>query len=398
MKILFCPAHYIYDQYYGGSEPYATYEICNRIAEKHCDSVVITGAKKIISPKKYRIIEVQKKKKVLEMNALSAFIFNFKYTHRAIKILKNEKFDLIHHVRPFNLYNTFNLIPLFGINKSTPFIIGSFASPNITRIPLDAKKYRLFKRLFSIITEIFFRKILKYLSIKTLQKSAHIFVYDDELKIEIMKYVSENKITVVPPGKDKEVYYPNKNKEHSILRIICVSNLTKTKGVSVVIKGFAIALKSFQNMHLDIAGDGIEKKRLILLCQELCIENHVTFHGHIENKDMPQFYRKANLLIHMATEEAYGQIYIEAMASGLPIITSLNDGSRRSLRNKEFAIFVKQNDCENLAKNIIKIFSDINNLEKLGNLSRSYFLKSYDWENIIIPKYVSVYKSLTKIK
>ena len=393
MKILFCPAHYLYDEYYGGSEPSATFNICDRVAKKYPESLVVTGCKKLISEKCYRVNEIQKNKCDLEMSQLDGVIFNIKYTLEALACLRKEEFDIIHHVRPFNLFSTFNIIPILGLNKKTPFIVGSFASPNKGSIPVSQFKKVYLKNLLSFVLKIFFSRLAKILSIKTLQKSDHIFVYDNELKQKLIGLkIPKNKITVAPPGKDKNVFYPNKLKKKFI--VIAVSNLISIKRIDLIIKGFFFALKKDSDIELQVIGEGIEKKKLIKLVNKLNIEDKVLFCGHVENRDLPSFYREASLFVHMAEKDSYGQVYIEALASGLPIVTSKNDGARRILKNVNCAKIIEKGDWQELGRNIILYKKNLKKLEIDSVDARNYFESKYDWDSIIIKRYLQAYQHL----
>lgn len=395
MKILFCPAHYIFDEYENGSEPYATFTICDRLAQFFPDSKVVTGKKNILKEKKYQIIEVQKNKADLDMSGLGALSFMIRYTKTAFAMLKKDHFDIIHHVRPFTIGTTFNLIPILGLNHQTPFVIGSFSSPyknrNDPSDPQSNKRY--WKDTLSHFLYTIFHPILFYLSIQTIKRASKVIVYDQFTKNIVNEYISEKKIAVIPPGKDKALYKIHQVRPASgVIKIIAVGNLIHRKGVDIIIR--AISQLKTEDIELIIVGDGIERTALEKLSNNMNLGQKVHFLGKVKNKDIQKYYEQADIFTHMAREESHGQVYLEALAAGLPIITSDNVSYYQILKGKVTCEVVPQEDTEELAKAMVKISHDVRLRERMSREGRKHFEKTYDWDTVIIPKYIEVYKEL----
>lgn len=385
MKILFCPTHYIYDEYQGGSEPYAAFNIADRIAKIYPESIIVTGSKRIASEKNYEIIEIRKRKKVIDLSALNAIVFNVLYTFALWKliVLEKRKFDIIHHVRPFALGKTFNLFILLGLNGRIPFVIGSFCSPYVS----DYRPVSVFEKCFNFI--------LNKLSIATLKKASMVFVYDDYTMNLLSGIIPSNKILIIPPGKEKNTFNLSKNIETSDeCELITVGGLTKRKGVDRLLWGMKKVIQRFPNARLRIIGDGVERERLMQLAQDLNIEKNVIFQGFVNNSDVHFFYEKATLYVGLQREESFGQVYIEAMASGLPIVTSRTIGSEGIIMNEETGYIV--DDDDEFAERVVDILNDKNKRLSMSTIARSVFEKQYDWDDIVIPKYLDVYKLLVK--
>jgi glycosyltransferase involved in cell wall biosynthesis len=389
MKVLFCPAHYILDEYKYGSEFSSSYNIANRISQKYTESVVMTGSSNILTEKKYRIVQVDKNINDFIKSSVQALFFNLKISLGIWKILKKEKFDILHHVRPFLFGRTFSLALVFNLTKKTPFIIGSFTTAYNDSGEGEQKK------IIDKIMETFFLALVKKMSIITVRKASRVIVYDSLAKAEIAKYVPEEKIIIIPPGKDKNVFkFKDSNTIVDTVELLYVGNLIPRKGCEFLIRGMAEILKTQPNVILRLVGDGIERENLEKLAKELKVSDKVIFQGRIENRLIQDCYLKANMFVAMQRESTYDQVYIEAMASGLPIVTSDNKASNIMVKDNGFGYVVPQGGYMDFADKVVSILNDNTALESMSKKARLYFEKNYDWDTVIIPKYLKVYEDV----
>jgi glycosyltransferase involved in cell wall biosynthesis len=102
--------------------------------------------------------------------------------------------------------------------------------------------------------------------------------------------------------------------------ILMVGRLAPEKNYVLAFDAFAFLLRDNPKAQLLIAGVGPQEEELRVIAKELGISKNVLFLGYIGN--VPRLMARADLLLHLATTESYGQIYIEAMLSKLPIVCS----------------------------------------------------------------------------
>lgn len=382
MKILFLPAHYVFDEYLFGSEPYASFNIVDRVLKNNNEgSVVVTGKKFLKNNKTYKIIEVQKKKLDFDMSFFNAIIFSIKYTIAGIKLLRKEEFDIIHHLRPFLLGSTFNLIVLLGLNKDKPFIIGSFTSG--------------YKQKDNNLISKIIKPLIFFLSVATLKKADKVIVYNEHTKNQVARYINPSRIEIIPPGKDKNDFIYDKDKKFSDpVKFLYVGNLIHRKGVDLLIKAFSLAYKNNPNIILKIVGDGEERRNLEMLTNKLGLASKIYFLGSIENKDIPLAYKDSHIFVSMQREESFGQIFIEAMACGLPIIATETIGARTIINKNNFGIIVSQENVNMFAEKMLLLIKNKTLAKEMSSEAREIFENNYDWEDVIIPKYLNVYNSV----
>jgi glycosyltransferase involved in cell wall biosynthesis len=392
MKILFSPCHYIYDEYYAGSEYSWAFEIANRISSKNSDSVVVTGFKRISKKKNYKIIEVQKNKTKPNMGFMNAILFGLNYFFESEKQIKNN-FDILHHVLPFNISNTFNFSIIFHRQK-IPTVIGPVQSQLSFNDTDNFIKKMLIFRLLTVAIYNFIKPFLSFLSNLTLKSADTVVVINNHTKNILIKGgIRENKIIIIPPGIDtkKFKFASLQNKSKSITELLVVCHLVKRKAVDLVIKALNEALKENKNIVLRIVGDGPQKEALEKLVEELNLNEYVVFEGFVSNCETLKYYQNAHIFVSMTRSESWGQMYLEAMASGLPIITTMNIGSVDLVKDGRTGYLIEQENYLELSRKILKLINSKNNLSRFGENSRLDAEKKYDWDNVIIPKYLDIY-------
>jgi glycosyltransferase involved in cell wall biosynthesis len=101
-------------------------------------------------------------------------------------------------------------------------------------------------------------------------------------------------------------------------RILMVGRLAPEKSYTLALNAFSIFLREDPTAILTIAGIGSQKEYLENLALNLGIERNVKFLGFVEN--IPELMLNNDVLLHLSQTESYGQIYIEALICGLPVI------------------------------------------------------------------------------
>jgi glycosyltransferase involved in cell wall biosynthesis len=96
--------------------------------------------------------------------------------------------------------------------------------------------------------------------------------------------------------------------------VLMVSALIPSKRVDVAIE----VVSRVPDVHLSVAGDGPMRASILAKAQQLLPDRFTNL--TLTAKEMPDLYRSADLFLHMSLEESFGNVFLEAMASGLPVI------------------------------------------------------------------------------
>lgn len=399
ISIFFAPIHYVLDSKNSGSEFSWAYNIYRFISRYgHIQSFFVTGGTRgIHNSSVYRTNSFDPGK--LNLTLPNIIKFYFAYLFVGFTVSRKKNIDIIHHVLPFYISHSFNLLP-FLLRK--PFIIGPVQSQlTVTDIDLDPSDARgievkksIMKYKFEDILLNIIKLPLAFLSFYTLKRANKVIVINKYTKnILVKKGIMENKISIIPPGINiNAISYVKKAVDKPVIDIVTVSYLLKRKGIDLIIKALSRVIKEGKNIRLHIVGDGPQRKSLQMLVDELNLEKYVIFHGFINQSKISNYYAKADIFVSMSRSESWGQMYLEAMASGLPIISSKNTGSESIIKDGIFGYLVNQEDYKDLAKKITRFIKNPYLINEFGIKARKEAEKKYDWEKVIIPQYIKLYE------
>ena len=194
---------------------------------------------------------------------------------------------------------------------------------------------------------------------------------------------------------------PRFSRVEPVSEVVCRSRITKifTAGRFVRKKGFDFLLKAIpevlvgdRRIQFQIAGDGPDFDELKRLQTELKLEDKVQFLGF--RNDVPLLMKQSDLFVMPSLSEPFGNILLEAMATGTPIVTTRNDGALHLL-NSETAIFVDKASSSSLSNGILEA---INNPEAAFERSKNALelFRNHYTPDAVIPKVLSLYQTLSK--
>ena len=130
-------------------------------------------------------------------------------------------------------------------------------------------------------------------------------------------------------------------------RFLAVGRLEpKHKGFDLLIKAFDKFAQHNQDWFLDIVGDGPEKDALNKMIENRYLSRRVKIHPWTENIQM--FYSQASVYVSSSRWKDFGLVLVQAMAHGLPVISSDLPSSKEILG--DFGIYFKNGDVDELAK------------------------------------------------
>lgn len=126
------------------------------------------------------------------------------------------------------------------------------------------------------------------------------------------------------------------------------------KGVDVTLRALPKILHHHPDVKYLIIGRGDDRPRLEQLAQELGVSEQVVFAGFVPTEELPDHYRVADAYV-MPSQEGFGIVYLEAMASGIPVLSGQGDGSADPLQDGKLGWQVAHRDPEAVAQACIEM-------------------------------------------
>lgn len=105
-------------------------------------------------------------------------------------------------------------------------------------------------------------------------------------------------------------------------RLLHVASINPVKGLSTLLRALALLRHEHDTLSLDVVGEDTLDGRMAAECASMGLESRVNFHGFRHTRELPAFYRRADLLMLPSRHEAAGVVVLEAAATGLPTVGS----------------------------------------------------------------------------
>jgi phosphatidylinositol alpha-1,6-mannosyltransferase len=174
-------------------------------------------------------------------------------------------------------------------------------------------------------------------------------------------------IAVCHPGVEDKFFQTasgSSDEKRSPLRLLTVSRLqrgSRRKNVAGVLKALAI-LKGRLSFTYSIVGDGDDLGDLKKLSSELGLADRVIFHGRVVDRDLLHLYQTANLFVlpvkaSSVDVEGFGIVYLEANASGVPVLCSAVGGAVDAVIDGQTGIVLSSSEPDEIAAGIERFCS-----------------------------------------
>lgn len=211
-----------------------------------------------------------------------------------------------------------------------------------------------------------------------------IIVLGHNLKPLFSGIFDENRIFVVPNGGNYDIQYSVKSNQP--LRVLYLGNLQSSKGIEDVIHAASLLAEDKSlSFHLDVVGawrSEITKEA----CMKLVRMNHlpVSFHPPAAGKDKFRFLSGADVFLFTPREpEGHPWVIVEAMASGLPVISTDKGAITESVRHGMNGFIVNAGDAKDIASRLAELLRDKTLREKMGKESRRLYEENFTEEKMV---------------
>jgi phosphatidyl-myo-inositol dimannoside synthase len=170
--------------------------------------------------------------------------------------------------------------------------------------------------------------------------------------------------------------------------VLTIARMDEGKGFSRLISILSKVLKQSPNLVWIIIGDGSKKKLFIDLIKKNNLQNIIRYIGSIPNEDLIKYYHLADLFVLLThpdpeAEEDWATVFMEASASGLPILAGRVGGVDEAIKDLQTGVIVDVNQEEQVAKNMIELLKNKEYSKKLGQQGKQWVKENFDWSREI---------------
>jgi len=224
-------------------------------------------------------------------------------------------------------------VAYIGLKKLYDLIIQEFGKPDVlhahfTGIGYVAAKLKQQIHIPLVITE--HSSLLMKTSLdKKLMNIADYAYRKADIVIAVspaLANVIENNFNIkplyLPNIVDTSVFYYAPRRECNKFNFVSAGSLIYRKRMDLTIEAFGRAFGDSKDVTLTIFGEGNERTKLEDLIKKYKLENRVSLMGMVSRKDIAKKMRECDCFVLASRAETFGVVYIEALASGIPVIAT----------------------------------------------------------------------------
>jgi phosphatidylinositol alpha-1,6-mannosyltransferase len=202
-------------------------------------------------------------------------------------------------------------------------------------------------------------------------------------------------VEVVPLGTDPARFHPGLDASAARAEygleggpwLLTVARLVPHKGVDVALEALARLAPSRPGLRYAVAGEGPDRERLEARAAELGVADRVRFLGGVPEQLLPAVYAAAAIYVGLSREEGrevegFGISFVEASASGLPVVAGRAGGVPDAVRDGETGILVDPRDPGAAALAIQRILEEPDLARRLGETGRRAAETMYNWDRV----------------
>ena len=185
---------------------------------------------------------------------------------------------------------------------------------------------------------------------------------------------------IVPNAVDLDRFFPADSPPGG-MHIVITRNLEPIYGIDVALRAFGTIHRELPEARLSVAGTGPQRAQLECLAKDLGIDHAVRFTGRLDGDALPAFYRTADLMLNPSTVDNMPNSILEALASGVPVVSTDAGGIPHLVRNDHTALLVPSGDSRAMAAAALRVLRDAGLAARLRAHGRQV-AETYAWPRV----------------
>nr|WP_260407697.1 glycosyltransferase family 4 protein [Planomonospora venezuelensis] len=212
--------------------------------------------------------------------------------------------------------------------------------------------------------------------------------------------IPEEKLVRLTPGVDTELFSPEADRGAEGTPavaggigagpvVVCVSRLVPRKGQDTLIRAWPRVLRAIPEARLLLVGGGPYRRRLERLAGSLGLGPAVLLTGSVDAADLPRYFALGDVFAMPCRSrlggidvEGLGIVYLEAAASGLPVLAGASGGAPDAVLPGETGLVVDGASPEAVAGALVELLADPARARAMGERGREWVTREWGWDRV----------------
>src|SRR5437660_445053 len=201
-----------------------------------------------------------------------------------------------------------------------------------------------------------------------------VFVNSEEYRESwIKRGFDPAKLKIFPRGLDTELFHPTRRNpaffekfgaKNGQIRLLYVGRVSREKDLDLLAEAYRRLRDEGLSIQLCVVGHGPYSKEFSESLPE------ALFTGYLTGKELAVAYASADIFVFPSTTDTFGNVIIEAQASGVPVIVSDSGGPKELVEDNENGLITKSHDVEDFVRDVRTLIADPALRERTGNRDR----------------------------
>lgn len=217
---------------------------------------------------------------------------------------------------------------------------------------------------------------------QTFSRAAAVHCVSEAILNEATQYgLNKTKAKVIHPAVSPDVFCPDPTRTPSqsrAFRVITTGALHWRKGYEYSLLAIRQLMLSGIDVVFDIVGDGPEGQRLSFTIDDLGLAENVRLHGRLAPEEVRARLQGADVFLLSSLSEGISNAVLEAMACGLPVVTSDCGGMREAVSDGEEGFVVPTRDPKATSEALKKLYEDPALRTQMGQAGRARVLRDFN--------------------
>jgi glycosyltransferase involved in cell wall biosynthesis len=365
-----------------GGAGFATYNLAKELNRQghHVDLMIgwddHFGQPELLDGSKTYVVKLRKKS-VHESSPLGVLGFIIKGMPLIAKITKRNSYDVIQF-----FFSVPTGLLKYGIKNKIPYVC-SLRGIDVPSARKD--KYA------------FLRKILNLVNRDIVKNSSAVLALSNELAGWFHNAYTDIPVEVIPNGLDCTLFSRKEQYSEKIKKFVTVTRLIECKNIELSMRAFKKVHEMHPDITLDIIGEGYLRKSLEKVIREEEMTEYICLKGYMEPTEIAAKLKEYDLFYLLTIADSFGQVFIEAMACGLPIICADIGGPKEIVVNGVTGLSVVPNDEESTVKALEYAIRHPKVMKEYGENGYQRVVNEYSIESVA-RKHIEVYSRVIKGK
>lgn len=229
------------------------------------------------------------------------------------------------------------------------------------------------------------------------ERATSLVACSEGLKARALRFLPSAQIDVIPNGVDLERFHPADTHGDGLgsthpedLRLLTVGRLSATKRLPLLMDMVDQLDKEGYGSSLTIVGGGALEGELRRTLGQKALRGVVTLVGRAEGREMPDIYRRHDVFVSASAQEGMSNAMLEAMASGLPIVTTRCEGVDELITDN--GLVVDEPEPASLVRAVKSLADDRAALASMSRAARAQ-AERFAWRSIA-ERYLRIYEQI----